>query len=289
MKVGFLTGYSEEIVRFAGADSSFDCLEISGPPSEWIGDSGEATIARQNALSLIHQNSLTVASFLINWPSIRTGQADLPNALAQLSQVFDVCKEMDDAVATGAGPMGYNPEINLEENIALYKAVYSHVAGLAEDKGVKIGFENWPGGGGPFSDGGNLAVTPEAWGLMFEAVPSPVMGLEFDPSHLIWQGIDAHLALDEFSDRVHIVHAKDTEVFDDRVQRSGVFRRGGWWRYRLPGFADFDWQRFFAMCHERKIDCPVVIEHEDAVFSGDRRPEGFTRCGVFLRSCLLQN
>ena len=115
MKVGFLTGYSEEIVRFAGADSSFDCLEISGPPSEWIGDSRGAKIARQNALSLIHQNGLTVASFLINWPSIRTSQGDIPNALAQLSRVFDVCKEMDDAVATGAGPMGYNPEINLEE------------------------------------------------------------------------------------------------------------------------------------------------------------------------------
>ena len=287
MKLGFLTPYSEEIVEFAGADASFDCLEISGPPSEWIGDTDEAHSARESAKASLAQHGLTVASFLIGWPSIRTSKVDLPAQLEHLGKVMDVCNHMGAAALAGAGPMGYDPGAGLEDNVACYKEVYSHVAELAEEKGVKIAFENWPGGRGPFGQGGNLAVTPEAWELMFDAVPSEQVGLEFDPSHLIWQSIDVFAALDRFSDRINVLHAKDTEIFEGRRRWTGVFRRGGWWRYRLPGFADFDWHKLFAMLHERGFDGPVVIEHEDPVFDGNRRLEGFHRCGVFLRRCIL--
>jgi sugar phosphate isomerase/epimerase len=287
MKLGFLTGYSEEIVRFAGADESFDCLEISGPPEEWIGDTDDAHATREKAKAHLAENGLTVASFLTSWPSIRTSSDELPAQLEHLGKVMDVCNDMGGAILTGAGPLGYEPSISLEENVARYAAVYSRVAELAEEKGVVIAFENWPGGGGPFSDGGNIAVTPEAWALMFEAVPSKQIGLEFDPSHLIWQWIDVFAALDEFSERVYVLHAKDTEIFDERLKRTGVFRRRAWWRYRLPGFARFDWHGLFARLHERGFDGPVVIEHEDPVFSGDRRLEGFHRCGRFLRGCIL--
>ena len=295
MKLGFLTNYSQEIVRFASADPSFNCLEISGPPMEWTGDTDQAQAARLGALNLLRENGLTVSSFLIQWPSIRTSKDDLTGELGRLGQIMDVCKVMDNAIMAGAGPLGYDPEISLEGNVARYKEIYSPVADLAESKGIKVAFENWPGDrrSGPFGDGASLAVTPEIWGLMFEAVPSSVMGLELDPSHLIWQKIDAHAALNEFADRVHIIHAKDTEIFDSRVKHDGIFRRsssgwGHWGRYRLPGFAHFDWQKLLAMCHERQIECPVVIEHEDPVFSGDRRLEGFTRSGKFLKNCLLQ-
>ncbi|MBI1928989.1 sugar phosphate isomerase/epimerase [Candidatus Poribacteria bacterium] len=287
MKLGFLTGYSEDIVKFAGADPSFECLEISGPPNEWIGDTDEAHAAREKAKATLTANGLTVASFLTGWPSIRTSKEESPAQLDRLGKVMDVCDDMGGAVLTGAGPMGYDPGVSLEDNVARYKEVYSRVAEIAEAKGVKIGFENWPGRRGPFGEGGNLAVTPEAWGLMFDAVPSKQMGLEFDPSHLLWQWIDVFAALDEFSGRINVLHAKDTEIFESRVRRSGVFRRGGWWRYRLPGFAKFDWHRLFAMLHERGFDGPVVIEHEDPVFNGERRLEGFHRCGKFLRQCIL--
>ena len=192
MKLGFLTPYSEEIVQFAGDDPNFECLEFSGPPAEWVGDTDEANAARESALKLLNTNGLSISSFLTNWPSIRTSSAELPAYLDHFSKVFDVCQAMgDNVVLTGAGPMGYDPSIGLEDNVARYKEVYTPIGNLAEAKGVLIGFENWPGGGGPFSDGGNLSVTPEAWGLMFEAVPSKAIGLEFDPSHLIWQGIDS--------------------------------------------------------------------------------------------------
>ena len=286
MRLGFLTRYSEDMVKFAGDDESFECLEINGPPDEWIGNSAKAKSSRNKAKALLDENGLTIASFLyLNFPRIDASGRELSKHLNYLEQLMDTCNDMDVAFMTGAGPMGYDPSVSLEENVARYKKVYSRVAKLAEDNGVKIAFENWPGAG-PFADGANLSVTPEAWGLMFDAVPSTQIGLEFDPSHLLWQSIDPFAAFDEFFDRVYVLHAKDTEIFEDRVKRSGVFG-SGWWRYRLPGFANFDWRRFFAMAHERGYEDAVIIEHEDEVFDGDRRLEGFHRCGQFLKGCIL--
>ena len=286
MRLGFLTTYSEEMVEFAGNDESFECLEINGPPDEWIGNSAKAKSSRSKAQALLDENELTIASFLyLNFPRIESSGRELSKHLSFLEQLMETCNDMGVAVITGAGPMGYDPSDSLEENVARYKRVYSRVAKIAEDYGVKIAFENWPGAG-PFAEGGNLTVTPEAWGLMFDAVPSKNIGLEFDPSHLLWQWIDPFAAFDEFFDRVYVLHAKDTEIFSDRLKRCGVFG-SGWWRYRLPGFAKFDWHRLFAMAHERGYEDAVIIEHEDAVFDGERRQEGFHRCGQFLKSCIL--
>jgi sugar phosphate isomerase/epimerase len=286
MKLGFLTRYSEEMVEFAGDDESFECLEIFGPPEEWIGNSAKAKSSRNKAKTLLDENDLTIASFLyVNFPQLQVSRGDLSKQLKRLDQLMDACNEMGVAVVTGPGPMGYDRSISLEENVARYKKVYSNVAKVAEDSGVKIAFENWPGAG-PFAEGASLSITPEAWGLMFDAVPSKQIGLEFDPSHLLWQWIDPFAAFDEFSDRVYVLHAKDTEIFEERVKRSGVFGNG-WWRYRLPGFAKFDWRRLFAMAHERGYEDAVIIEHEDPVFDDDRRLEGFHRCGQFLKGCIL--
>jgi sugar phosphate isomerase/epimerase len=286
MKLGFLTRYSEEMVEFAGDDESFECLEIFGPPEEWIGNSAKAKSSRNKAKTLLDENDLTIASFLyVNFPQLQVSRGDLSKQLKRLDQLMDACNEMGVAVVTGPGPMGYDRSISLEENVARYKKVYSNVAKVAEDSGVKIAFENWPGAG-PFAEGASLSITPEAWGLMFDAVPSKQIGLEFDPSHLLWQWIDPFAAFDEFCDRVYVLHAKDTEIFEECVKRSGVFGKG-WWRYRLPGFAKFDWRRLFAMAHERGYEDAVIIEHEDPVFDDDRRLEGFHRCGQFLKGCIL--
>ena len=142
MKLGFLTDYNQEIVKFAGIDPSFNCLEISGPPMEWIGDTGQAQNARLSALNLLSKNGLTISSFLIQWPSIRTSKSDLTDELDRMEKIMDVCQVMDNAIMAGAGPLGYDPEISLEGNVARYKEVYSPVADLAENRGIKVAFEN---------------------------------------------------------------------------------------------------------------------------------------------------
>ena len=106
IKLGFLTDYNQEIVKFAGIDPSFNCLEISGPPMEWIGDNDQAQDARLSALNLLSKNGLTISSFLIQWPSIRTRKSNLMDELDRMKQIMDVCKIMDNAIMAGAGPLG---------------------------------------------------------------------------------------------------------------------------------------------------------------------------------------
>ncbi|MBM3214980.1 sugar phosphate isomerase/epimerase [Candidatus Poribacteria bacterium] len=280
MKLGFLTPFSEDALKLA-KKGPFQCLEIGGSAG-WI-DQPEQ---RKQAKALLNQYGLFAASFMVLGPSIRTTKDQLVGEVERMGKLMDMAIEFGGAVLTGAAPMGYDPSKSLADNVAMFKEVYSPIADVAEKKGVKIAFENWPGGRGPFGDGGNLTVTPESIEMMLAAVPSKQIGLEFDPSHFIWQDVDVMAAARQFIDRIHIIHAKDTEIFEDRLAWRGKWGRG-WWTYRLPGFAKFDWHGFFALLYELGFDGNVVIEHEDGRFDGPRRPLGFLLSGDFLKKALM--
>lgn len=172
----------------------------------------------------------------------------------------------------------------LADNVALYKEVYAPIAELAAEKKVRIGFENWPAQ--LFGEGGNLSATPQSWELMFNALPSDFIGLEFDPSHLMWQWIDPYQAAKDFAKHLFMVHLKDTEIFYDKLKRVGN-HGGGWWTYRLPGFGELDWHKFFTVLYNAGYKGNMVIEHEDPVFSRDRWAEGLYLSGNFLKKVRL--
>ncbi|MBM3242149.1 sugar phosphate isomerase/epimerase [Candidatus Poribacteria bacterium] len=283
MKLGFLAGFSEDIVKFAG-DGPFECLEV-GIPGEWVGDSSAAGVAREKAKALLDKHGIIIASFQVPMPSIRTSKEELQEQLARLSQIIDVASFMGGAVLTGAGPRGYDPSKNLANNVAMFKEVYAPIAELLTKKGAKMGFENWPAGR-PFSDNASLAATPESWEAMFAAVDAESLGLEFDPSHLIWQWVDPYQAARDFAKKIKMVHLKDTEINNDRLSKVGT-QGGGWWRYRLPGFGCLDWWKFFAILNEEGYKGNAVIEHEDPVFSGERHLEGLTISGRYLRQLIF--
>jgi len=283
VKLGFLEGFSEATVNLA-VKGQFDCLEIRAP-KELLGDTDEAHKAREEAKNLLKENNIFIASIMAPLPSLRTPKEELKSQLENMAAVMDLCNDMGGAVYTGAGPSGYDISKSLADNVAVYKEVYSPVAELAAAKGVRIGFENWPGRRA-FGDGANLPITPQAWELMFKALPAKFIGLEFDPSHLMWQWIDPYQAAKDFVDHFFMVHLKDTEIFYDKLERIGNHARG-WWTYRLPGFGELDWHEFFTILYEAGYSGNMVIEHEDPVFSGDRRNEGFILCGNFLRKVLL--
>ena len=183
MKLGFLESYSEKTVKLA-SDGPFDCLEVR-IPDEWLGNTDEALKAREAAKKLLKDHDIFIASIMAPFPSLQTPKAELKSQLENMAAAMDVCNDMGGAVYTGAGPSGYDINKSLEDNVAVYKEVYSPVAELAAKKKVRIGFENWPGRRA-FGDGANLPITPQAWELMFEALPAEFIGLEFDPSHLMW-------------------------------------------------------------------------------------------------------
>ena len=142
---------------------------------------------------------------------------------------------------------------------------------LAEDSGVNIGIENcpmsftkdeWPGGK-------NLATTPAIWRRMYEAIPSPNFGLNFDPSHFVWQHMDYCAAMREFAARLHHIHAKDARIDRARLDQVGIMGHPNEYHTpKLPGMGDVTWGRFFSVLTDTGYSGPVCVEVEDRAFEG---------------------
>jgi sugar phosphate isomerase/epimerase len=167
--------------------------------------------------------------------------------------------------------IGNDRSRNPAENFAEFRRVWPDIVGYAADHGVRIGIENcpmifsldeWPGGD-------NLAHSPAVWRDMFDAIPGDTLGLNLDPSHLVWQMIDAEQVVDEFGSRIYHVQCKDVEI-----DRRGLYEHGttsigiGWQRPRLPGLGEVNWPRFISALYRTGYDGALVVEHEDRQFEG---------------------
>jgi sugar phosphate isomerase/epimerase len=171
--------------------------------------------------------------------------------------------------------IGRDPGKTVAENLADAEGVFRPLVDLAGRRGVGLIIENCPmEGWHPDGYPGNLAYSPELWEWMF----SLGLLLNFDPSHLLWLGIDPVAALRPYVDRIAHAHAKDAEVFPERRNRHSFFGKtvertdwwdSGWWRYRMPGLGQIDWRHLVDALYEGGFDGVLSVEHEDPVWGGD--------------------
>jgi sugar phosphate isomerase/epimerase len=119
----------------------------------------------------------------------------------------------------------------------------------------------------------------------------PEFGFNFDPSHLVWQLIDPVIFVKTFGERIYHCHAKDAEVQEDEVARSGVIPTGGWmrpdrgFRFRVPGWGNVNWRRVITAMATVGYDYVLSYEHEDPVMS---REDGCEKCIEFLRPLIIK-
>lgn len=190
-----------------------------------------------------------------------------------------------------------DPNLSPEGNIPRYKEVFSEYARAAEAEGVRIVLENCPHTTEYPVTIGNISYSPVIWDMMFDAVPSRAIGIEYDPSHMVWQQIDYVGAIRNYGDRIYACHAKDTEINYKWLGRSGINGptdkestwHNGWWRYRMPGLGQIDWSAIFRALADVNYKGPMFIEHEDPIFSGDRYEEGLWMGLRYLRSMAPPN
>ena len=154
-----------------------------------------------------------------------------------------------------------------------FPQVFGPIVDYAKDHDVKIAFENW------FAT--NLQGLDHFEALL-KALPSDVLGFNFDPSHLFWQQIDYIEAVHRFGDRIFHTHAKDTEVLPFKLRELGVLGRG-WWRYRIPGWGGINWPAYITALKEVGYDYVLSIEHEDPFFGPE---EGFLKGKDYLQKLL---
>jgi len=268
MRLGYLTPLSLESILNA-RKLDYDSLEVG---AGWLGSPTLAKIegnlpALRDALAKHH---IAISSVAIYGNAIETPVADV---VAYYERAMKVAQALDCSVVSGM--TGRDNQLTVDENLPLFKERFGPIARLAEDHGVRIAFEPWPGsiqGHGPYR-WTNIATTPELWDKIFETVPSLALGLEYDPSHLVWQGIDHLQAICDYSRRIHHIHAKDIIINQSKLKHVGVHGTG-WWRFVIPGLGQIDWPALFKQLKQVNYAGDMAVEHEDSAYMGDRWNEG---------------
>lgn len=115
---------------------------------------------------------------------------------------------------------------------------------------------------------GNTAISPYLLHELFKRLPSERLGIAYDPSHLVWEMIDAYEFIGEFGDKIKLVHGKDAEILPEVLRTHGILSDFDWWRYRLPGLGTLNWNKIVSRLFEAGYDGIISIEHEDPVWEG---------------------
>lgn len=166
--------------------------------------------------------------------------------------------------------LGGDRTLTVDENWERAIQIFPDIVAHARDNGVILSFENCPMifSNDEWPSGHNIAYSPKIWRRIFETWDEDV-GMNFDPSHLVWQMIDQARFISEFGDRMVHVHAKDLMIDHDGLYENGVMSVGmGWQVPRMPGLGDVNWAEIFAGLYRAGYDDHIIIEHEDRDFEG---------------------
>ncbi|HWC95123.1 MAG TPA: sugar phosphate isomerase/epimerase, partial [Candidatus Sulfopaludibacter sp.] len=234
-RLGVLMQYSDANLEFI-KNEGFTSAQLRINPDQ-VDDNAIAAIKDKIAKSGIYISSLAVDGNHIDPdPARRTKQNDYTVKCLKL------CGKL--GIPNIGGQSGTIPNMPLQQQVDEIVKVYNekYFPVCAENK-VRILWE-------PYAGGPNIATGPVGWEALFKAFgPAQYVGLQFDPSHLVWQFMDPIAAAREFADKIYDVHLKDTEILWHVVKRGGIqpVNRARWWRFRVPGYGSVDWKAFFSV------------------------------------------
>lgn len=169
--------------------------------------------------------------------------------------------------------IGRDQTKNVEENLELVKEVWPSIIKLAEELDVKVAIENCPMLFGPdqWPGGQNLMTTPAIWRKVFAILDSDNLGLNYDPSHFVWQMIDYIRPMYEFKDKIFHVHYKDIKIYPDKLNQVGIMAYPlDFMSPKLPGYGDVDWGKYVSALTDIGYDGYTCIEVEDKFFEGSK-------------------
>lgn len=283
MKLGFITAICdgmtlEEVVDFA-AENQLECLEVAcwpqgGAQRRYAGVShiDVANLTEEKAAEikeLCASKNVEISSLAYYPNTMDTDLEKRQGYITHLYHLIDASAMLDVNMITTF--VGRDPAKNVDENMKLVKEVWPPIVKYAEEKGVKIAIENcpmlftkdeWPGGQ-------NIMTTPANWRKVFEIIDSPNFGINYDPSHFVWQMIDYITPIYEFRDKIFHVHYKDIKVYKDKLADVGTMATPlEYMSPKLPGLGDVDWGRYVSALTDIGYMGNTCIEVEDKAFEG---------------------
>ncbi len=281
MRLGLLTAPFpetplDEVVAWTAANG-FESIEIAcwprstGPTRRYAGTShiDVANLSPQAGRDLaaeIRGSGLHISGLGFYPNPLHPDPAQREAAIGHLRHVITAAEAMDVPFVNTF--MGGDAALSQDENWERALDIWPDIVAFARDHGRRITIENcpmifsrdeWPGGH-------NIAWSPYMWRRILEQWGGTI-GLNYDPSHLVWLMIDQSRFIKEFGP--HILHAQAKDL---TIDRDGLYERGtlsagmGWQVPRLPGLGDVDWARFHADLYRAGYDGDIIIEHEDRRF-----------------------
>ena len=169
--------------------------------------------------------------------------------------------------------IGRDQKKTVEENLILVKEVWPEILQHAKEKNVRIAIENCPMLFGPdqWPGGQNLFYSPDIWRKVFDILSYDNLGINFDPSHFVWQQLDYIKALYEFKEKMFHIHFKDIKLRKDKLSEAGVLAYPlDYMIPKLPGLGDVDWGAFVSALTDIGYDGYAVAEIEDKAYEGSR-------------------
>jgi sugar phosphate isomerase/epimerase len=283
MKLGFVSAILadlalDEVLAFAG-EAGFGAVELMCWPSgkaerRYAGvthlDAVTLTFAdvkRVHALLKQHAIGISALGYYPNPLVPDEREADI--YITHLKRVISAAQEL--GLTQVNTFVGRDHTRSLADNWKLFDERWPAIVRHAETCGVRIGIENCPMlfTGDEWPGGRNMATSPKIWRTMFEKISSPNFGLNYDPSHLVWQMMDPVKPIYEFAGRILHVHAKDARVYRDKLDDVGILATPlEYHAPKLPGLGDVNWSAFFAALTDVRYTGSVCIEAEDRAYEG---------------------
>lgn len=303
MKLGFASAILPdqslpEVLAFAAAQQ-FECVEVMCWPRgkaerRYAGvthlevDAFTADDA-QRVHELVAQHGVAISALGYYPNPLAADEAEARVAAQHLERVIRAASLLGlDTVTTF---IGRDPKLSIDDNWPRFLATWKPLVALAGDLGVRIAIENcpmlftydeWPGGK-------NLASSPAIWRRMFDAIPAENFGLNYDPSHLVWQQMDYLRPLVEFKSRIFHVHAKDVRIDRAKLDEVGILATPlSYHSPKLPGLGEIAWGKFCSVLGDTGYRGPVCIEVEDRAYEATlaTRQMALKQSGGYLRNFL---
>jgi sugar phosphate isomerase/epimerase len=228
-----------------------------------VNETDDSTLS--SYIDYAHKKGVTISSLACYQNPLSYDKAEAKASQAHLHLLIDASAKMGINLVTTF--IGKDKTLTVEQNLVQMREIWAPILRHAEEKNVLIGIENcpmffteneWPGGN-------NLASTPYIWREMFKM--SPNIGLNYDPSHLLLQGIEVNKYLYEFKDRIFHVHFKDLRIDSAKLNEFGHFSLPSLWHSpKLPGLGEVNLPSFISTLNEIRYTGPACIEIEDRAF-----------------------
>ena len=287
MKLGFVSAILdqssfEEMIDTASA-LGFSCVEVACWPAgkaerRYAGVSHiDADRVLEDDAYASYVNDYCKAknveiSSLAYYPNTMDGNLEKREAaISHLKKLIQASAKLGVGMVTTF--IGRDQTKTVEENLELVGEIWPSILDLAKAEGVKVAIENCPMLFGPnqWPGGQNLMTTPAIWKKVFDILPYDNFGINYDPSHFVWQMIDYIKPIYEFKDKIFRVHYKDIKVYPDRLNQCGIMAYSlDFMSPKLPGLGDVDWGKYVSALTDIGYDGYTCIEVEDKAFEGSK-------------------